>query len=492
MSPSTSTTARTPAPTLASLGVRPLINAEGTYTRISGSRVLPQVAEAMLDVTGYYVDMDILMERVGARLAEITGAPWGYVSNGCAAALVEIAAACITGGDPEKMARLPDTQGMPHQIVMQTAHRNGYDRAFRAAGGEIVEVVTAADLRAAIGPRTAMLAITGDLAHLGQITVPEMIAIGHAHGVPCLVDAAAERPDVPNCYLAMGADAVAYSGGKGLRGPQSSGLVLGRKELLRTAYLNGCPHGGLARPMKAGKEEIMGLLAAVEAWVLGRDHAAEWRAWEAVLEHIADAVVDLPTVRTEVRQPGIANVAPTLYVTWDRERLGWSPQAVREALLEGDPAIAINLRDEGLLVTPTMLEAGEGQVVARRLAEVLHASAPPSPQPPALPALDLAGSWAVRLRYTLSESLHRMVLRQDGDTLQGSYCTPYRETEVSGRVEGKQVTLRVRLGFESNTVGYAFVGGPDDGQTPDSPLSLAGQVDVDDYGQAAWQATREA
>ncbi|MHB1296227.1 MAG: aminotransferase class V-fold PLP-dependent enzyme [Anaerolineae bacterium] len=482
MSPSTSPIIGTP--TFERLGVRTLINAAGTYTRISGSRALPQVAEAMCEATNHYVDIDELMERVGARLAEFTGAPWGYVSNGCAAALVEIAAACITGGDPEKMARLPDSQGMSNQVIMQAAHRNGYDRAYRAAGGQIVEVVTAADLRAAIGPRTAMLAITGDQAHLGQIPVAEMIAIGRAYGVPCLVDAAAERPDVPNCYLAMGADVVTYSGGKGLRGPQASGLVLGRKDLLQTSYLNACPHGGIGRPMKAGKEEIMGLLAAVEAWVLGRDHAAEWRGWEAALAHIVTAVEGLPTVRTEIRQPGISNVAPGLYVTWDAARLGWTPQTTQAALRAGEPAIAVNLRDAGLLIMPTMLEAGEERIVARRLVEVLRAPAPTPAASPEPPLVNVAGSWNVRLHFALSESIHHMTLEQEGAALCGTYRTPFGEAQVTGRVEGAQVTLRVRLGYQSNGCAYAFIGRPED-------EALAGQVEMDDSGRATWQATRE-
>ena len=192
-------------------------------------------------------------------------------------------------GDPEKIARLPDTTGMKNEVIVQPSHRHVYDHAVRAVGVEMVEVRTMGELENAVGDRTAMLLMKGDVEDRGEISVAEMAACGKARGIPSFVDAAAERPDVPNRYLADGVDAVAYSGGKCLRGPQSSGLVLGRRELLQAAFLNGAPHHSIGRPMKAGKEEVMGLLAAVEQWV-ARDHEAEWRLWERSLATVAAAV----------------------------------------------------------------------------------------------------------------------------------------------------------------------------------------------------------
>ena len=259
-------------PTYESLGVRPLINCEGTYTIISGSLILPEVRQAMVEASKQYVHLDELMEAVGARIGELMQCEWGLVTNGCAAALCQVTAACVAGTDREKMARLPDTTGMKNQVLVQPSHRHVYDHAVRMVGVEMVEVETLAELDAALSDRTAMLLVFGDAAERGPISVADMAAAGHKHGVPTFVDAAAERPDAPNWYLEQGADAVAYSGGKCLRGPQASGLVLGRKELLQAAFLNGAPHHALGRPMKAGKEEIMGLLAGVEQWVV-RDHA---------------------------------------------------------------------------------------------------------------------------------------------------------------------------------------------------------------------------
>ena len=240
-------------------------------------------------------------------------------------------------------------------------------------GVKMIEVDTKAELEAALNDRTAMLFVFGDAEERGQITTKEMAAIGHEHGVPTFVDAAAERPDVPNWYLEQGADAVAYSGGKCLRGPQASGLVLGRKDLLQAAFLNGAPHHALARPMKAGKEEIMGLLAAVEQWIK-RNHKAEWKEWERRLGVITDAVKDFDSVTTTIRQRGRSNVAPVLEINWDVETVGISGTAVASQLSAGEPRIELNGNANGISIMPYMMEEGEDKIVAARLGEVLNSS----------------------------------------------------------------------------------------------------------------------
>ena len=355
------------------LGIRPLINCIGTLTILSGSLILSQVRQAMAEASTRYVVIAELMEAVGARLAQVMQCEWGLVTNGCAAALTQVTAACVAGSDPEKIGRLPDTAGMKDEVIVQASHRVGYDRAIRAVGVRFVEVATAAELEAAYSDRTAMVFLFGDASERGQITVGEMAASARAHGVPSLVDAAAERPDVPNWYLAQGVDAVAYSGGKCLRGPQASGLVLGRKELLQAAFLNGCPHGAIGRPMKVGKEEIMGLLAAVEQWV-ARDHQAEWREWERRLKVITAAVTRFPSVRTRIQPPGRSNVAPQLAIRWDADAVGLSPAAVRQQLSEGEPRIEVAGGGDGISINPYMLEEGEAELVAQRLAAVYGAA----------------------------------------------------------------------------------------------------------------------
>jgi uncharacterized pyridoxal phosphate-dependent enzyme len=360
-------------PTYESIGVRPLINCRGTFTIISGSVILPEVREAIVLASQRYVNIDELMEAVGARIAELMDCEWGLITDGCAAALCQVTAACVAGSDPEKMIRLPDTAGMKNEVIVQTCHRNVYDHAIRMVGVKMIEVDTKAELEAALNDRTAMFFVFGDAEERGQITTKEMADIGHEHGIPTFVDAAAERPDVPNWYLEQGADAVAYSGGKCLRGPQASGLVLGRKDLLQAAFLNGAPHHALARPMKAGKEEIMGLLAAVEQWIK-RDHKAEWKDWERRLGVITDAVKDFDSVTTTIRQRGRSNVAPVLQINWDVERVGSSGTEVASQLSAGEPRIELNGNANGISIMPYMMEEGEDKIVAARLGEVLNSS----------------------------------------------------------------------------------------------------------------------
>ena len=360
-------------PTYESIGVRPLINCRGTFTIISGSVILPEVREAIVLASQRYVNIDELMEAVGARIAELMDCEWGLITDGCAAALCQVTAACVAGSDPEKMIRLPDTAGMKNEVIVQTCHRNVYDHAIRMVGVKMIEVDTKAELKAALNDRTAMFFVFGDAEERGQITTKEMADIGHEHGIPTFVDAAAERPDVPNWYLEQGADAVAYSGGKCLRGPQASGLVLGRKDLLQAAFLNGAPHHALARPMKAGKEEIMGLLAAVEQWIK-RNHKAEWKEWERRLGVITDAVKDFASVTTTIRQRGRSNVAPVLEINWDVETIGISGTAVASQLSAGEPRIELNGNANGISIMPYMMEEGEDKIVADQLGAILNSS----------------------------------------------------------------------------------------------------------------------
>jgi L-seryl-tRNA(Ser) seleniumtransferase len=359
-------------PTYESLGVRPLVNAKGTYTIISGSLVLPEVRQAMSEASKRYVNLDELMEAVGARIAELMQCEWGLVTNGCAAALCQVTAACIAGTDPEKMAQLPSATGLRNEVLVQPSHRHVYDHAVRMTGAKLIEVETRQDLEAALSDRTAMLLVFGDAAERGQITVAEMAEIGHQHGVPTLVDAAAERPDLPNWYLEQGADAVGYSGGKCLRGPQAAGLVLGRKELLQAAFLNAAPHHALARPMKVGKEEIMGMMAAVEQWGV-RDHQAEWTEWERRLSVVSAVVEKFPSVQTQIHQPGRSNVAPTLGIHWDPSKLVIGGADVAAQLAEGEPRIEVFSSENGFSVNPYMMEADEEQILADRINEIMSA-----------------------------------------------------------------------------------------------------------------------
>ena len=250
-----------------SIGVTPIVNCRGTYTIITGSQTLPEVKRAMEQASHAYVHMDELMEAVGQRLAELTKAEWGIVTAGCAAALTHATSACISGGDPEKMQRVPNLAGLKNEVVVPRYSRNEYDHAVRMLGVKMVEVETAAQFEAALSPRTAMVMILScPAAEKGELSIENTCAMARAKGVPVIVDAAAETLTIPNIHLAHGANLVAYSGGKCLRGPQAAGLLLGQKDLVRAAWINSAPHHTFGRSLKVGKEEIMGMLAALEGW----------------------------------------------------------------------------------------------------------------------------------------------------------------------------------------------------------------------------------
>src|SRR6058998_1829768 len=253
--------------------------------------MLPEVREAMAAASQHYVHLDELAEAVGARLAELTKAEWGLVTVGCAAALTHATAACVAGGNPDLHVRIPNLAGFTKDEVIIPKHsRNVYDAAVRAVGVRIIEVGAGEELEAAFGPRTAMVYIlAGPEADKGPLSTRAVAQLANQKHVPVLVDAAAEVLTVPNVHLENGATLVAYSGGKCLRGPQSAGLLLGRKDLIRAAWVHSAPHHGFGRAMKVGKEEAIGMLAAVETWVK-RDHDAEWKRWTASLDHIASRV----------------------------------------------------------------------------------------------------------------------------------------------------------------------------------------------------------
>ncbi|MBN1293504.1 MAG: aminotransferase class V-fold PLP-dependent enzyme [Candidatus Latescibacteria bacterium] len=359
-------------PTYESIGVKPIINCLGTHTNRGGSLMLPEVIKAIEEGNKHYVRMDDLMEKVGERLAELTGAEFGCVTSGAAGAMFAATCACVAGTDPEKMALLPDTTGMKNEVLVAKDQRHVYDRSIWMAGVKMIEAETAEEMESKVTDKTAMIDVWGEVLHLSRISLKDMISIGKKHGIPVMVDAAAERPDVPNVYLKAGADLVCYSGGKCMRGPQSAGLLLGRKDLVRAAFLNISPHHALGRPMKVGKEEILGMLAATEMWVHGRDHKAEWLEWERKLKYISDAVVSIPTVKAEVQQPDRpSNYAPRLSITWDQNTVKIKPGDVNEQLYQGNPGIEMPYGRNGMTIMSYMLEEGDEVPVAQRLKEVL-------------------------------------------------------------------------------------------------------------------------
>src|SRR6266849_654230 len=412
-----------------SIGVRPLINARGTFTIISGSVMLPEVRAAMDAAAQHHVHLDELMEAIGARLAELTKAEWAMVSSGCAAGLTHATSACVAGGNPDLHVRIPNLSGFPKDEVIIPKHsRNVYDAAIRAVGVRVVEVGTGEELLAAFGPRTAMgYILAGPNADTGPLSTRAIAAVARQKQVPVLVDAAAEVLTVPNVHLENGATLVGYSGGKCLRGPQSAGLLLGRKDLVQAAWVHSAPHHGFSRSMKVGKEEAIGMLMAVEMWAR-RDHQAEWRRWLSWLDDIAKHVSRIDGVTTSVTETKeLSNRTPSLSIRWDPKRLGITGAAVARHLLDTEPRIATpGGRDRGgetsISITPYQMSAGDEKIVGERLyATLSNPGKQDAPPPAAPPAVDVSGQWDVHIDYVASTSTHALHLRQVGSRVEGTH-----------------------------------------------------------------------
>ncbi|HYK87747.1 MAG TPA: hypothetical protein VE398_03200 [Acidobacteriota bacterium] len=476
-----------------SIGVRPLINARGTFTIISGSLMLPEVRAAMDAAAQHHVHLDELADAIGARLAELTKAEWGMVASGCAAALTHATAACVAGGNPDLHVRIPNLQGFSKDEVIIPKHsRNVYDAALRAVGVRVIEVETIAELESALGPRSAMIYIlAGPQADKSPLNTRAIAQIAQPKGVPILVDAAAEILTVPNVHLENGATLVGYSGGKCLRGPQSAGLLLGRKDLVRAAWVHSAPHHGFSRSMKVGKEEAMGMLMAVEMWVK-RDHQAEWNRWLSWLNHIAKRVSAIDGVTTSIEQPsGLSNRTPSLMIRWDRTRLGVSGRAVAKQLLDTDPRIATpggrggSGAETGISITPYMMASGEEVIVADKLFALL--SNPPkqeATEPSNPPSADLSGRWDVRIEYVASNSNHTLHLRQLGNRIDGTHQGDFVSRDLSGSIEGDVVQMvSTYTERHGDSLMFNFSGRV-------SGTEMSGTLNMGEYLGAKWTAKR--
>jgi L-seryl-tRNA(Ser) seleniumtransferase len=351
--------------------MRPLINAAGILTGLGGSLMPQEVMRAMGEASRYYVRLRDLQRAAGERIAALVGVESALITSGAAAALLQGTAACITRSDTERMGRLPDTTGMPNEVIVQRAHHHGFEQAIRAAGARLVEIDTRAELEHAIGPQTAMMHSLVYGEPKGQIKAAEWVAVAREHGIPTLMDAAAELPPVGNLKLfwEMGFDLVAFSGGKGLRGPQCSGLLLGRKDLIAAAAMNG---SRIARGCKVGKEEVIGLLTAVELY-LKRDHAADFRRWDRVVSDWESAFRSVRYLSLARSAPEAAGKVPYLAITWDEAAVGFTRRQFQQRLRDGEPSIELwSETDIGLYITPFTLNRGEEKIVSRGILNTLR------------------------------------------------------------------------------------------------------------------------
>ena len=359
------------------LGVRPFINAAGTYTAMTASLMLPEVMDAINYASKHYVMLDELHDRVGERIATLVRAEAAMVTCGAASALTLGTAGVLTGTDRQKISDVPNLAAMKSEVIIQKAHRFGYDRALRNCGIRFVEVETREDLERAVNGQTAMMLFYNNNNKEGRIQDQEFAELGKKHGIPTMNDAAADVPPLENLwkYTAMGFDLVAFSGGKGLRGPQSAGLLLGKKPLIAAARMNGSPNGNaIGRGMKVNKEEMLGMLAAVEFFV-AKDHAKEGLEYDKRAEEIRRSAASVPGVKAEIFVPDVANHVPHVRVTWDAASKPLKAASVVKAMQDGEPSIAIRSEGESLVVGVWMMRSGEEKIVARRLRQELEKQA---------------------------------------------------------------------------------------------------------------------
>jgi seryl-tRNA(Sec) selenium transferase len=474
------------------IGVRPLVNGRGTFTIISGSCSLPQVKQAMYDASFYFVHLDELMEAVGRELGQLTGGEWGIATTGCEAAIALAVVACIAGTDPEKSQALPYTKSRD-QVIIPKHSRNPYDFGVRMTGVEVVEVDSAEELRTQMTGRTAMVYIlSSPAAESGPLSIPNICAIAREKGVPVFVDAAAEEPLVPNIHLQHGATLVGYSGGKCLRGPQSSGLLIGRKDLCRAAYFQSAPNHNYGRAFKCSKEETMGLLAAVRQWYK-RDHAAEQQEWLSWLQHIESRVQGLPSLTTEYLQPvDLSNRSPRLRIHWDARILKITGTELAARLDAGTPRIIIHESSgvrpsqmaSSLIIMPYMMEAGEERIIADALYEGL--TDPGRYEDPVLPfgsPMPVQGTWAVAIQYERGVGDQQFTLQQSGNELTGTQQGELYSAPLTGVIHSGQIELRSVMAVPGNFIEWTFQGAAQGNK-------MAGTVDLGEYGKAAWEAIR--
>ena len=358
------------------LGIRTFINAAGTYTAMTASLMHDEVLDTIKQGAKQFAMLDEVQDKVGEKIAELCHAEAATVTAGCWSALVLGTAGVLTGMDMKKVAQLPDVTGMKSEVIVQKGHNIGYVHALTNTGATIVEIETAQELEKAINEKTAMMWFLNSYAPMGKIQHEEWVAIAKKHKIPTMIDMAADVPPVSNLwkYNDLGFDLVCVSGGKAMRGPQSAGILMGRKDLIAAARLSAPPRGGnIGRGMKVNKEEVLGMYVALEKYI-NQDHDAEWKMWESKIDTIAKSVNSIDGVTSEVSVPPIANHTPLLFIKWDESKIKITNKDFMLKLRNGSPSIEVMANGNGINITVFMLQEGEEKIVAKRLREELSSA----------------------------------------------------------------------------------------------------------------------
>ena len=458
--------------------------------------MLPEVEQAMRQATLDYVEIDELMDGAGQRLADLTGAEWGMVTCGATASLILAATGIITGGDPDKLWQLPNLNGMKDEVIIPKYSWTAYESAVRGIGVKMITVENREELEAAFGPKTAMvLVLAGGRSMNGPLSLKEIASLAKPRGVPIIVDAAAEGLPVPNPHLALGADLVAYSGGKYLGGPQCAGLLLGSKDLVKAAWVTSAPHHGFGRGYKVGREEILGMLVAVEMW-MKRDHAKENGIWTKRLEYIAARLNQIAGVTLEIRQPKIeelSNPSPDLLVNWDTEKIPLTGDEVEQLLWNANPRVAVSGAGSflpfppnfkpNILINSSQLKDGEERIIADRIFAVL--SRPSVKQQLAgAAAFDISGEWDLEMKFAAGTTSQTFLFKQKDNELSGTHYAGYAARELTGSFYGSDILVRSSYTLNGVRLNFTFTG------VVSSADTMEGKVSLSEYGMAEWKAKR--
>ncbi len=361
------------------LGVKTVINCEGTMTVLGGSILRPELEAVMAQAGRHFVRIAELEAAAGNRIAEMLKLPDGYtalVTSGAAAAIESGLAGILTGDNEQFIRQIPDLTGMKSEVIIQKSHRNPFDHQLRNTGIKLVVIETREELRQAVNDRTAMMHFSNFANAEGQIKVDEWVRLAKEFKIPCMNDAAADTPPVSHLwdYANMGYDLITFSGGKAMRGPQCAGLLIGKKDLVANAFLNNSPHEDtIGRSQKVGKEEIIGMVKALELY-LKEDHEALWKEWQGQLDYISQQVKRIDGVSTSFFVPDIANHVPHMSITWDSSRIGLTQKEVSKRLVESTPSIILGGGEgrPGLVMNSFMLQPGENKIVAEQLTRILR------------------------------------------------------------------------------------------------------------------------
>ncbi|WP_316397798.1 aminotransferase class V-fold PLP-dependent enzyme [Bradyrhizobium sp. 33ap4] len=483
------------------LGVRQFINCTGVRAINGNCRMLPQVEQAMAAAARGFVNLDELMQVVGERLGALMGTEWGIVTAGSAAAIALSAAASIAGNDPERMLRLPFLARNGQVVLVPSDQRFAYEQALRLAGLTVRSVGSTTEAELALAQHdVALVCLNAMREPQSRLPLGSLVPLARGAKVPILVDAASVYPQTPDPWLRRGADLVVYSGAKFLRGPHSTGLLFGRRELVEAAWLNGAPHQSFGRAMKVGKEEIIGALAAVEHWFGSHDPAAEEQRWRSELVLIAGELERERGIRTEIVEAVDLARVPRLRVRWDTIRYPIHGLLLRERLLAESPSVMlddIRATAESVILDPYNFQPGEAKVVAQRMKEEFRrASAPRQHEHHHGETPLLAGTWSLHLSFLHRSAVHELTLEQNGTEFAGMHRTPMSEAPLSGTTEGIGIRFTSAHPYEAFKISYMFTGCMEGSElVGDVVLGAAtdahwGPVFCSQFGRANWRAER--